>query len=229
MLDGIGAITDNDFATVATTGSYNDLIDKPELFDGDYTNLTNKPDLSIYQLKDGDKVLSDNNYTNEDKATVESVSTDYYTKSQIDTDFQSKLVSGTNIKTINNQSLVDITSTTNIAVQPVCYFGEALASDSSLITKPNRYFKLTGQVGTLQIVLREPTVDATYIRETYVYFTTGSNPNITYISQSGLPILADTRFQIIPNTTYELKFTYNGTSWTVSQLELTNTLYINQI
>lgn len=31
------------FATVATTGSYNDLTDKPNFFDGDYYSLTNKP------------------------------------------------------------------------------------------------------------------------------------------------------------------------------------------
>lgn len=35
-------------ATVATSGSYDDLIDKPTLFSGDYDDLTNKPDLSIY-------------------------------------------------------------------------------------------------------------------------------------------------------------------------------------
>ena len=46
-----------DLATVATTGSYTDLTDKPDLsvyelkseaFSGDYDDLTNKPDLSIY-------------------------------------------------------------------------------------------------------------------------------------------------------------------------------------
>lgn len=31
------------FATVATSGSYEDLTNKPNLFDGDYNNLTNKP------------------------------------------------------------------------------------------------------------------------------------------------------------------------------------------
>lgn len=35
-------------STVATSGSYNDLSNKPSLFDGDYDSLTNKPDLSIY-------------------------------------------------------------------------------------------------------------------------------------------------------------------------------------
>ena len=32
-------------ATVATTGNYNDLVDKPELFSGNYNDLTDKPDL----------------------------------------------------------------------------------------------------------------------------------------------------------------------------------------
>ena len=39
------------FATVATSGSYNDLTDKPTLFSGDYDDLTDKPDLSVYELK----------------------------------------------------------------------------------------------------------------------------------------------------------------------------------
>ncbi len=39
------------FAKVASTGSYNDLTDKPTLFSGDYDDLTNKPDLSVYELK----------------------------------------------------------------------------------------------------------------------------------------------------------------------------------
>ena len=38
----------SDLATVATTGDYDDLLNKPTLFDGDYDSLTNKPDLSIY-------------------------------------------------------------------------------------------------------------------------------------------------------------------------------------
>lgn len=49
-----------DLATVATSGSYNDLSNKPDLsvyetkaeaFSGSYTDLTNKPDLSVYETK----------------------------------------------------------------------------------------------------------------------------------------------------------------------------------
>lgn len=51
---------DQTLAQVAKTGSYSDLSDKPDLtvyelkseaFNGDYNELTNKPDLSVYELK----------------------------------------------------------------------------------------------------------------------------------------------------------------------------------
>ena len=38
------------FATVATTGDYDDLLNKPSLFSGNYNDLSNKPDLSVYEL-----------------------------------------------------------------------------------------------------------------------------------------------------------------------------------
>ena len=35
------------FATIATSGSYNDLQDKPSVFDGSYNSLINTPDLDL--------------------------------------------------------------------------------------------------------------------------------------------------------------------------------------
>lgn len=72
-----------DLAVVATTGSYNDLIDKPSLFSGSYVDLTNKPTAVS-------SFTNDANYVN---------NTQLATK-------QNTLVSGTNIKTINGQSLL---------------------------------------------------------------------------------------------------------------------------
>ena len=70
----------SNLATVATSGSYNDLTNTPNLAtvatSGDYDDLTNKPNLSQYATQ-----------------------TDLAGK-------QDTLVSGTNIKTINNQSLL---------------------------------------------------------------------------------------------------------------------------
>jgi hypothetical protein len=42
---GVISYTQPTYATVATTGSYNDLTNKPTLFSGSYTDLTNKPTL----------------------------------------------------------------------------------------------------------------------------------------------------------------------------------------
>lgn len=52
---GATAVQPEDLATVATTGDYDDLIDKPELatvaLTGDYDDLIDTPDLSIYEEK----------------------------------------------------------------------------------------------------------------------------------------------------------------------------------
>ena len=45
---GATAVQPGDLATVATTGNYSDLNGKPTLFSGDYDDLTDKPDLSVY-------------------------------------------------------------------------------------------------------------------------------------------------------------------------------------
>lgn len=42
----------SDLATVATTGSYNDLNDKPTLFSGSYNDLTNKPTMFSGEYED---------------------------------------------------------------------------------------------------------------------------------------------------------------------------------
>ena len=44
------ARTNLGLATVASSGSYNDLSNTPSLFSGSYTDLSNKPDLSVYYL-----------------------------------------------------------------------------------------------------------------------------------------------------------------------------------
>lgn len=70
-------------ATVAFSGSYSDLSNKPDLsvyelktdaFSGDYTDLTNKPDLSVYELKSEAFSGSYNDLT--DKPTIPTKTSD---------------------------------------------------------------------------------------------------------------------------------------------------------
>ena len=61
-----------DLATVATTGSYNDLTDKPTLFDGAYSSLTGTPTIptDVSDLTDTTNLLSGGpHYTDADVAT----------------------------------------------------------------------------------------------------------------------------------------------------------------
>lgn len=51
--DMVTGCTDSLYAAKAHTHSYNDLDDLPSLFSGDYDDLTNKPDLSVYQPVSG--------------------------------------------------------------------------------------------------------------------------------------------------------------------------------
>ena len=112
------------FATVATSGSYNDLTNTPNLAtvatSGDYDDLTNKPTIPAAQVQ-SDYNQSDNTQVDyiKNKPNLATVATsgDYddltnkpnLSQYATQTDLAGKqdtLVSGTNIKTINNQSLL---------------------------------------------------------------------------------------------------------------------------
>ena len=113
-------------STVATTGCYNDLNDKPDLSiyaqssklstvatSGSYNDLSNKPDLSIYaESSNLSPVATSGSYNDlSNKPTIPTNTSDlnndsgFVTQQELGTK-QDLLVSGTNIKTINNQSIL---------------------------------------------------------------------------------------------------------------------------
>ena len=90
-----------DLATVATSGSYNDLNDKPTIPDtSEFVTKTeyNPKEQAIAEA------LTDLNENKADKTELPDVST-FATKTELNAK-QDALVSGTNIKTINNQSIL---------------------------------------------------------------------------------------------------------------------------
>lgn len=106
-------------ATVATTGSYSDLLGKPTLFSGAYADLTGKPTLfsGAYADLTGKPTLFSGAYadltgkpTNVSTFTNDAGYLTGITSTQINTALgytaQAELVSGTNIKTVNSQSLL---------------------------------------------------------------------------------------------------------------------------
>ena len=80
-------------ATVATTGSYTDLLNKPTLFSGAYADLTGKP-------------TNVSSFTNDAGYITSSALSPYLTSSTASSTYQTILVSGTSIKTVNGQSVL---------------------------------------------------------------------------------------------------------------------------
>ena len=95
-----------EFAEVATTGSYNDLTNKPTI--PDVSNLATKEEIADMETKSHaaatyatkEEIPSLDGYLTETEA-----SETYATKEQVSSK-QDQLVSGTNIKTVNGQSLL---------------------------------------------------------------------------------------------------------------------------
>lgn len=121
------AVQPADLATVATSGSYNDLTDKPSIPSGQVQsdwNQTVTSEVDYIKNKPTIPVVPTNvsAFTNDAGYLTQHQSLDnYYTKTQTNgllDDKQDTLVSGTNIKTINSQSLLgsgNITITGNTA------------------------------------------------------------------------------------------------------------------
>ena len=90
-----------DLATVATSGSYNDLNDKPTF--PDTSEFVTKTEYKPKELAIAE-ALTNLNENKADKTEIPDVST-FATKTELNAK-QDALVSGTNIKTINNQSIL---------------------------------------------------------------------------------------------------------------------------
>lgn len=116
-----------EFAEVATSGSYNDLTNKPTI--PDVSNLATKEEIADMETKSHaaatyatkEEIPSLDGYLTETEA-----SETYATKEQVSSK-QDQLVSGTNIKTVNGQSLL---GEGNIEIQG----GGTITVDSALST-----------------------------------------------------------------------------------------------
>jgi hypothetical protein len=165
-----------DLSLVATTGSYNDLTNKPTLFSGDYEDLTGKPTLfsgSYNDLTDKPTLFSGDYEDLTNKPTIPTVPTNvsaftndanYATETFVTTGLSSKqdsLVSGTNIKTINGQEILgsgNITITSggatynqNLNTTDDVVFNSALIGDISIVANQISALDAYGNTGILNL------------------------------------------------------------------------------
>lgn len=136
---------------------------------------------------------------------------------------QDKLVSGTNIKTINGTSLLgsgDITIEGGSADSNWRMTIEYVTDLDPIVVKDNTYTVVTSTAGLIRIVLDANTTN--YIQHGVVYVSFGDNALLNILSQQ-TPTFASPDFLIKPNKTYEIDFLFTGSCWLVSALEFDKT------
>lgn len=123
---------------------------------------------------------------------------------------QEKLTSGTNIKTINNESIL---GAGNINLEqgniPVVF-----ASGTTLSAVVNKVYTYNNPVTSLAITLPAVT-NVTKANALSIFLTTGVSPTITFTTADGVGILYHYDYDIKDNTMYEFNVMFNGNVWVI--------------
>lgn len=91
------------------------------------------------------------------------------------------------------------------------------ASGTTLSPSVNKYYRFSEAVNTLTVTLPVPT-DSTHVASVILYFTAGSNPNVTITCPSD--VYYSDGFEIKADTTYEVNCLWNGASWVVASVTI---------
>lgn len=90
---------------------------------------------------------------------------------------------------------------------------------TAISPEPGRYYRLDAQVNTLAVTLPEVESDTT-LKRVGLFFTTGTQPDVTVQASDGTPISYGEDYHIEPNKSYELSARWNGLKWVVSLMML---------
>lgn len=197
-------------ATVGTTGSYNDLSDKPTIPD-----VTTKAD-KVNNATNGNFAALDSNGNLTDSGHKHS---DYLTQHQ---DLSNYVQKSQTAGLLKNDGTVDTTQylsqhqdiSGKEDITPI----EAVASGTTAITaQVNKYYEVAGTVSSLTVTLPTPTAN-TEVTMVVVHLTVGANPTILVTSSATVAYSA--AYAVVPNKEYELSCLYNGSKWIVSSMEV---------
>lgn len=166
-----GKANSADLAPVATSGNYNDLSNKPTI----PTALSQLSEDATHRL-----------VTDTEKSTWNGK--------------QEALVSGTNIKTINNESILgngNITITADAGIRAV-----TVTSAAQMTISPDVVTVIDGSVGTAAITLQVPNDNLAHVWD--ILMTTGATPAVTFAMSNGETILKPDGFALGASTAVEI-------------------------
>ena len=196
-------------ATVATSGSYNDLSNKPTIpaaqIQSDWTQtntsakdyIKNKPNLATVATSG-----SYNDLSNKPSIPAAQVNSDWNASSGV-------------AQILNKPTIPDVSGKENkMAI--------VSASGTALTASVDNYYLFSSEVGTLAITLTTPS-DTTHITKAVFMLTTGASPAVTFAGATGINVIAQDGFSIEASTTYEINAIYNGVAWVVAAMKLSST------
>lgn len=208
-------------ATVATSGSYNDLSNKPTIpaaqvqADWNVTSTSSKAFIKNKPTIPAAQVNSDWNATSGvaqilNKPTIPDVS------GKEDTSNKTSDISS------NKTNTTKYPTTKGVADYAEAKMAIVAASGTTLTASVDNYYLFSSEVGTLAITLTTPS-DTTHITKAVFMLTTGSSPAVTFAGASGINVIAQDGFSIEASTTYEINAIYNGVAWVVAAMKLSST------
>lgn len=193
-------------ANVATSGSYNDLSDKPVI--PDFSSKADKvqnPTVGNFASLDSNGNYIDSGHKHSDYLTSHQDLSNYVQKSNT-------------AGLLKNDGTVDtntyLTQHQDISGKQDKVTVEA-ASGATLTVVVDKYYTLSN-VGTLAITL--PTCTGTKIQSVVFYISTGSTPAVTFSSTH--TILYSDGFEIAADSIYEVNALWNGTAWCLALIKL---------
>lgn len=183
------------------------------LFDGDYNDLENKPDLSRFIT------ISVNNLVNY------YLKSETYTKQEVHALIAAIPTVPTNVSAFTNDAGYltqhqDISGKEDVTtiVAPVNTI-DATLSITTLITEVGKYYRLDVAVETLTVTLPAIT-DLTTVRTVVIYLTGGTTPSITISTADSKDVYFQDGFEIKANSTYEINCLFNGVAWIVAAVKI---------
>lgn len=227
---GATAVQPSDIAQVATSGSYNDLSDKPTIptvptnvsaFNNDAGYLTEHQSLTNYVQKSQTAGLLKND------GTVDT--SQYLTQHQ---DISGKadksemsVVPGTGanadkttITLKQGTSATVLTAHQDVADKEDKIPIVQVASGTTAITAAvNTYYEVAGEVGALAITLPTPT-DLTNVSMVVIHLTAGTTPNVVIGSTETIDY--SSAYDISASKEYEINCLFNGDKWVVADMEV---------
>lgn len=163
----------------------------------------------------------------------------------LETNKQDKLVSGVNIKTINENSILDEGNLNLVQFDPQTLTDPQkqqarenidAVSDTALDNKEDntdivvestaistltaevgKYYRFDVPVDTLAITLPTMT-DTTTVKTIVFYLTAGTTPAVTFSSTH--PVYYSDGFEIAADSTYEVNALWNGAAWIVAAVNI---------